>query len=129
MTFREFWPLYLQAHSQPVTRAVHYGATIIGVSSALATAIALEPAFLLGIGIAYGLAIGAHAFIEKNQSMIGVNPIWGAIADLRMFWFAATGRLEREIARCNTQLRSDPEFRRQDRGAVRVARAVARRGR
>jgi hypothetical protein len=128
MTFREFWPLYLQAHSQPVTRAVHYGATIIGVSSALAAAITLEPAFLLGIAIAYGFAIGAHTFVEKNQSMIRVNPIWGAIADLRMFWFAATRGLEREIARCNTQLRSDPKFRRQDRGAV-LARAVARRGR
>jgi hypothetical protein len=129
MTFREFWPLYLQAHSQPATRAVHHGATVIGVGSTLVAAITLQPAFLLGIGIAYGLAIGAHTFIEKNQSMIGVNPIWGAIADLRMFWFAATGGLDREIARCDTRIRTDPEFRRQDRGAALVTRAVARRGR
>jgi len=102
MTFREFWPLYLQAHSQPATRVVHYGATIIGVGSAAAAAIALQPAFLLGIGIAYALAIGAHSLIEKNRSMIRVNPIWGAVADLRMFWLAATGGLEHEIAKSQT---------------------------
>jgi hypothetical protein len=99
MTFREFWPLYLQAHSQPATRGVHYAATIVGLGSALAAAITLQPAFLLGIGLAYGLAIGAHVFIEKNQSLIRVNPVWGAIADLRMFWLALTGGLLREIAR------------------------------
>jgi hypothetical protein len=107
MTFREFWPLYLQAHSHPKTRAVHYGATLIGVGSALATAIALQPAFLLGIALAYALAIGAHAFIEKNQSMIRVNPAWGALADLRMAWLAATGGLDREIERSRVPLRAE----------------------
>jgi hypothetical protein len=97
MTFREFWPLYLQAHSQPATRGVHYAATLVGLGSAVIAAIAREPAFLLGIALAYAIAIGAHAFIEKNQSMIRVNPAWGAVADLRMAWLAATGRLQREI--------------------------------
>jgi hypothetical protein len=99
MTFREFWPLYLQSHSHPATRAVHYGATLIGVGSALAAAFTLEPAFLLGIALAYAMAIGAHAVVEKNRSMIRVNPAWGAIADLRMFWLAATGGLNRELER------------------------------
>jgi hypothetical protein len=106
MTFRDFWPLYLQAHGHPITRAVHYGATVIGVGSALAAAITLQPAFLLGIGIAYGFAIAAHAFVEKNRSMIRVNPIWGALADLRMFWLALTGGLQCEVARCERE-RSD----------------------
>ncbi|MDQ7250922.1 Mpo1-like protein [Dongia sedimenti] len=99
MTFRAFWPLYLQAHNHPATRAVHYGATVIGVGSALATAISWQPLFLLGIGLAYGLAIGAHTVIERNQSMVRVNPVWGAMADLRMFWLALTGGLQAEIAR------------------------------
>jgi hypothetical protein len=97
MTFREFWPLYLQAHSNPATRAAHYVATMIGVGSALCAAVALQPLFLLGIAVAYAIAIGAHAFVEKNRSMIRVNPVWGALADLRMFWLAATGGLESEI--------------------------------
>jgi hypothetical protein len=106
MTFREFWPLYLQAHSHPTTRAVHYGATVIGVGSALATAITFEPVFLLGIALAYAMAIGAHAVVEKNRSMIRVNPAWGAIADLRMFWLAATGGLDREIEKSHRPLQA-----------------------
>jgi len=97
MTFREFWPLYLQAHSHPLTRGVHYGATVLGVASTIAAIVFLQPLFLLGIGIGYGLAIGSHAFIEGNRSLIGVNPVWGAMADVRMFWFAATGRLQRSF--------------------------------
>jgi hypothetical protein len=97
MTFREFWPLYLQAHSEPGTRAVHYGATVIGVGSTAATIVTGEVLLLAGIGVAYALAIGAHAWIEKNRSMVGINPLWGAVADLRMFWLALTGGLAREI--------------------------------
>ncbi len=110
MTFREFWPLYLQAHSQPATRAAHYLATIIGVGSAIVAAVTLQPGWLLGIGIAYGVAIGAHAVIERNRSMIRVNPVWGAIADLRMFWLAATGGLAREIDKHGAELAQEPEI-------------------
>lgn len=123
MTFREFWPLYLQAHSRPGTRAVHYLATVIGVGSAIAAALAGEPLLLVGIGIAYALAIGAHAWIERNRSMIRVNPVWGAIADLRMFWLAVTGGLEREIERSRTS----PRRRRRTRTRSRYRAAVASR--
>jgi hypothetical protein len=97
MTFREFWPLYLEAHSRPGTRAAHYGATIIGLGSAIAAAATGMLFLLIGIGVAYAVAIGAHVWIERNRSMIRVNPFWGALADLRMTWLAATGGLAREI--------------------------------
>jgi hypothetical protein len=106
MTFREFWPLYLQAHSQPATRAVHYAATLVGVGGAIAAAVTFDPVYLLGIAAAYGIAIGAHAVIERNRSMIGVNPVWGALADLRMFWLAVTGGLRRELERCHATART-----------------------
>jgi len=99
MKFGEFWPLYLQAHSQPATRVIHYAATVVGLGSATLAAVTLEPFLLLGIPVGYGLAISAHSFIEKNQSMIRVNPLWGAVADLRMFWLAITGGLGRELAK------------------------------
>ena len=33
--------------------------------------------------------------------MVRVNPVWGAMADLRMFWLALSGGLQAEIARCD----------------------------
>jgi hypothetical protein len=110
MTFNEFWPLYLRAHSRPATRAVHYCATIVGVGSSIAAVAALEPLFLVGIAPAYALAVGAHVFIEKNRSLIRVNAVWGAVADLRMFWLAVTGGLQREIARSDAPPESRPLF-------------------
>ena len=124
MTFRQFWPLYLKAHSQPKTRAVHYTATVIGLGSSLVAALTWQPLYLLGIAAAYALAIGSHAVIEHNNSMIRVNPAWGALADLRMFWMALTGRLQNEIDRCVR-----PAERAYAREAVLGRRPMARRGR
>ena len=97
MQFREFWPRYLRAHSRPATRGVHYAATLLGCISSATAVIRLEPAFLLGIPLAYALAIGAHRLFERNRSLVRVNPLWGAVADLRMFWLAMTGGLGREL--------------------------------
>lgn len=107
MQFGEFWPRYLRAHSRPATRAVHYGATLLGVASAVAMLVTLDAAFLIGIPVAYAMAIGAHIVLEKNQSLIRVNPFWGAVADLRMFWLALTGRLGQELRRQGIARRMD----------------------
>lgn len=100
MTFREFWPLYLRAHRLPGTRAMHYFATAIGVLAAI-EAIASGQVLILAVGLAicYAMAIGAHWYIEHNQPLIRVNAFLGAVADLRMCYLAATGRMAREMAR------------------------------
>jgi hypothetical protein len=121
MTFPEFWLQYLRAHSRPVTRAVHYVATILGVGSVILAAATLQPLLLLGVALAYGLAISAHAFVEKNQSMIRVNPIWGAIADLRMFWLAFTGGLGRELAKSGAPVSPSRRHVVNDAGSVKRA--------
>ncbi len=126
MTFRQFWPLYLKAHSHPKTRAVHYAATVIGVGSALVAAVTLQPLYLLGIAVAYALAIGSHAVVENNHSMIRVNPVWGALADLRMFWMALTGGLKNEIDRHAGW--SERGFPGENRGATLLMRPLVRRG-
>ena len=97
MPFDEYWVLYLQAHRKRSTRLVHYVATIIGLSSSGIGLLMLEP-IVVGAGIAtsYALAIAAHIVFERNRPMILVNPIWGALADLRMTWLGLTGQLDRE---------------------------------
>jgi len=100
MPFAEFWPLYLQAHRQASTRAVHYVATLVGLSGS-AVGIVMVDIVILGIGIGggYAMAISAHWLFEHNRPMIAVNPVWGAVADMRMTWLAATGRLRSELDR------------------------------
>jgi hypothetical protein len=94
MNLREFWPLYLRAHRRPATRGVHYLATGAGIVGAVVAMSLREPWVLIGVIVAsYAAAIASHRFLEGNRPLVLVNPIWGAVADLRMSWLAATGRL------------------------------------
>jgi hypothetical protein len=102
MGFKEFWPLYLQAHRRPATRACHYLATAAGMSAAVVAPLLRDPwIFLVTVVICYTVAIASHRFIERNSALILMNPAWGAVADVRMTWLAATGRLDTEYARHN----------------------------
>jgi hypothetical protein len=64
-------------------------------------AIAAEEAWMLPVGIAlsYVVAVLSHWGIERNRPLIAVDPLLGAVADLKMCWLALTGRLTRELAR------------------------------
>ncbi|HVI86917.1 MAG TPA: DUF962 domain-containing protein [Dongiaceae bacterium] len=100
LPFSQFWPMYLDAHRRPGTRAWHYIATLCGISSTLLAAIEGEILIMVaGILSSYCIAIGAHKWIEHNKPLIGVNPILGAYADLKMFWFALRGALPGEYVR------------------------------
>jgi hypothetical protein len=100
MPFSQFWPLYLDAHREPATRAAHYIATFFGAAAtAVALALGLGWIAFAGIGLAVCMAVGAHWLIERNQPLILVNPFYGACADLRMCWLALTGGLATEYAR------------------------------
>lgn len=99
MTFRQFWPHYLRAHRQPHTRVAHYIATVIAFSAIGAAVYYQVPLIALGaIGLSYGVALASHRFIERNRSLVFVNPSWGALADLKMCWLALTGGLAQELA-------------------------------
>jgi hypothetical protein len=98
MTFKSFWQVYLNHHSLPGTRLLHYFATTIGLLSAVEATVMGRPLVLLaGIAIGYVIAIGSHWLIERNPPLIRVNAWWGAMADLRMCWLALRGRLAREL--------------------------------
>ncbi|GAB2175792.1 Mpo1-like protein [Dongia sp. agr-C8] len=100
ISYSDFWRLYLDAHRSPATRGMHYAATLVGAASTLAAAILGELLLApLGIMIAVGMAVGSHRFIEHNRPLIRINPLYGAICDLRMMWLAITGGLPREYAR------------------------------
>jgi hypothetical protein len=98
-SFKDFWPLYLRAHSHRGTRIGHYAATAIALAT-IAASIALQQIWLtaLGIALGYAIALAAHRLVDGSKSLVTVNPAWGAIADFRMCWLALTGGLATELA-------------------------------
>jgi hypothetical protein len=99
-SFKDFWPLYLRAHSHRGTRIGHYAATAIALST-IAASIALQAIWMtaLGIVLGYAIALASHRLADGSKSLVTVNPIWGAIADFKMCWLALTGGLSAELAR------------------------------
>jgi hypothetical protein len=99
-SFGEFWPHYLRAHPDPRTRATHYAGTSLGVLLFLC--------FLAGGGwwalvaapiAGYAPAWIAHAVFARNRPATFDHPLWSLMADFRMLYLAATGRLRPELTR------------------------------
>jgi hypothetical protein len=99
MRFREFWPHYLRAHRNRANRLAHYGATTLSFT-AIAVSIASGEVWIAPVCIlvSYAIALTAHRVFERNHSLVFVNPVWGAVADLKMCWLALTDGLDRELA-------------------------------
>ncbi|MFB0614186.1 DUF962 domain-containing protein [Aurantiacibacter poecillastricola] len=99
-SFAEFWPYYLQEHSQPRTRALHYVGTTLVVALAFFAVITGRWWLLAMIPVAgYFFAWLAHFTVEKNRPATFTHPLWSLAADFRMWWLWLTGRLEPELER------------------------------
>jgi len=100
MSFEEFWPRYLRAHSDPRTRAFHVAGTIAGTALVFG-AIALRKPWLVAIGLVagYGPAWFSHAFIEHNKPETFRAPFASLRGDYLMAWHVLRGSIDDEIAR------------------------------
>jgi hypothetical protein len=104
MRFSEFWPVYLRHHSRSGTRAAHYAATAIGVTSFAAAVSPIAPwwVFACGVALGYLTAFSSHWLIERNQPVVAHGAhlvVFGALADLRLCAVAATGGIAAEFRR------------------------------
>ncbi len=103
-TFEEFWPFYLGEHSLPATRWMHFfgsSAALGLLASGLITGSwTMFPAALV---CGYAFAWVSHFFIEKNRPATFTYPLWSFIADWKMWFFMATGRLNAELNRLKIQ--------------------------
>lgn len=97
-TYREFWPYYLEEHSRPVTRGLHYAGTTL-VFVALAAAIWTRNWWLLLLMpvAGYGFAWLAHFTVEKNRPATFTYPFWSLISDFRMYFVWLLGGLGGEL--------------------------------
>lgn len=100
MTFSEFWPEYVRAHSRTGTRIIHAVGTLAGWAI-LGAAIALRQWWwVLGaLAVSYALAWLSHFFVEHNRPATFEHPLWSWWADQRMVTLTLLGRMDGEVAR------------------------------
>lgn len=98
--YRSFWPLYLAAHRQPATRAIHMFGTAAGLLLVLAAVVLKSFWLLAAAAIAgYGLAWLSHGLVEHNRPATFRHPFWSFFSDFRMLFLWLSGRLQAELAR------------------------------
>src|SRR3984893_4989925 len=100
MTFAEFWPAYVQAHSRPGTRVAHLIGTLAGWMLVGAAIAERRWWGILGaILVAYGLGGLAHLFGEHNLPAPFEHPLFSWWADQRMVFLMITGQMAKEVKR------------------------------
>ncbi|MBV8155864.1 MAG: DUF962 domain-containing protein [Candidatus Eremiobacteraeota bacterium] len=99
MSFQEFWPRYLLAHSDPRTRACHVAGTI-AATALMAAAVATRKPALAAVALVagYGPAWISHAFIEHNKPETFRAPFSSLAADYVMAWHVLRGTIAEQYA-------------------------------
>jgi hypothetical protein len=99
-SFKEFWPDYLRAHSDPRSRAMHIAGTAAGVGCTAMFVLSGRPRWLLAaLASAYGSAWIGHFLFQKNTPTTFSHPLWSLRGDFRMVRMAVTGTLDEELRR------------------------------
>ena len=100
-SFSDFWPVYVLAHRQPLTRVFHSTGTLIGWAIFVAAFILRRPWYiLLALVVPYSLAWFSHFFVEHNRPATFGHPLWSWLADQKMVAMVLAGKMNREVDRC-----------------------------
>jgi len=102
--YSDFWDFYVQEHSKPLTRLLHFIGTSLGLIL-LAWLIwrGMWYFFPLCFVVGYGFAWVAHFGVEKNRPASFKYPFWSFISDYKMMWYMLAGRMNREVERVQSK--------------------------
>lgn len=94
-SFAEFYPYYLQEHSNATCRRLHYAGSLL-VLVILAYALASQQwLWLMAMPLAgYGFAWVGHFVFEKNRPATFQYPLYSLLGDWVMLKDACTGRIQ-----------------------------------
>jgi hypothetical protein len=108
--YTEFWDFYVREHNRPLTRALHFIGTSIGIILlvwfvARGTWYYFPLCFVSG----YAFAWVSHFFVEHNTPATFKYPVWSFISDYKMMWYMATGRMGKEVKRVDMAAGQNPK--------------------
>jgi hypothetical protein len=93
-SFKEFYPFYLQEHSNLVSRRLHFVGTSFVIFILAASFITRDFRLLPLIPVVgYGFAWIGHFVFEKNRPATFKHPLYSLMGDFRMFWDILTKKI------------------------------------
>lgn len=93
-TFEEFWPFYLNEHSKPQNRLLHFIGSSLGIVFLITAVVTMKPLFILAaLFVGYLFAWVGHFFIEKNRPATFKYPLWSFLGDWKMWYWTITGKI------------------------------------
>lgn len=103
-SFEDFWPYYVRAHKNPVTRTVHAIGTSVGAAVAITGLLSGRKGFVpVGAVIGYACAWYSHFFIEGNKPATFGHPLYSFAADWVMISKMVRGTMDAEVERVTSQ--------------------------
>jgi hypothetical protein len=94
-SFAEFYPYYLQEHSNATCRRLHYVGSILVLVTLAYALLNQQWLWLLAIPvIGYGFAWVGHFVFEKNRPATFDYPLYSLMGDWVMLKDAFTGRIK-----------------------------------
>lgn len=92
--FADFYPYYLQEHSDPVCRRLHYAGSLLVLAILAGVLLTQQWLWLLAVPVAgYGFAWVGHFFFEHNRPATFQYPLYSLLGDWVMLKDAFTGRI------------------------------------
>ena len=93
-SFREFYPYYLEEHSDLTCRRLHYIGSLLVIAIALYAIFTLQLIWLWLVPfVGYGFAWVGHFFFEKNRPATFKYPVYSLMGDWVMLKDMLTGKI------------------------------------
>ena len=93
-TFAEFYPFYLQEHSNAMCRRLHFVGSTLALLGIALLLMSGNPWWLLAsVVCGYGFAWTGHFFFEKNRPASFKRPLYSFMGDWVMYRDLWTGRI------------------------------------